>query len=170
MNEETIRDTIRDNLKNFICQPNKIACKKMKTEIENSMSNLIQNNQIKNGTVITKTLWRSWTIMQKIKWIFLNYLKFGQKQIDTYNKQKQAIENTINSILDTLKEKIIPDELQAELTEELSSIVSDFELECKPWFIESCPKTVVLADVYFVPVKPLSYIKATFKLNKEIPS
>jgi hypothetical protein len=85
------------------------------------------------------SLWKSWTIKQKIVWFFMNKLNFGRKEINRYHSFMTLLNEVFND--------------QVERPE-------------KKYWYEDSPKLVIAVDVYLKPIMPTKFVKIDAIIKK----
>lgn len=96
-----------------------------KEKLRDTISSEIKD-KTQNSSVEVRGLWTSWSLWQKLIWLWKVKLKFGEKEwlrfLDSYDRE-----------------------------------LEEYELPKKFW-MERLPKTVMIVDVQFIPVRPVEYI------------
>lgn len=166
MNTETeIQSKVKEALQGFVGQINK-SNNEMKKQIENTIKQQV-NKLVEDGfihapinqvPVKVDTLWQSWSLKQKIKWVFLNYLGFGRKKIRDYEINREILVDALSTL----------DGITEDIDEQRDYTIRNFDENYRPWYYESTPKTVLVTDITFMSVKPIEYVKCDFVVNGKL--
>ena len=152
--EDDVMRKVTKSLQEFVNQTDtKTTKEQIKSVLEGQISKLVEDGKIRppinQTSVKVDTLWQSWSWWKSVKWVWLRYFGFGVREVEKYEFGRKVLESALAELCDAENE-------------EVDERMRNFDETYRPWYYERHPKSVMVSDVCFVPVKPIDYVKCNF--------